>query len=108
MQLLEFLERERVGRLDRDDAIEDVDGTIVLSNLVSPDRGCLEQLCDLLRRIRQSRSPTQLDVDHLGPATRRAVVALELCHRLEVRAVDVEQMPPGVRRVVRLLQHLAV
>ena len=48
-----------------------------------------------------------LDVDDVGPLLLVAIDRLERVHRLEVGA-DLEQLPPGLGGVVRLLELLAV
>ena len=104
VQLLEGEEGVVVRRLDREDLLVRGRGAVLVADLVLPDRGDLEVLADLLGRVLVGLGPLHLDVDDLGPALLGAEQALERGHGLEVAGVDLEQLPPGVDGVVRLVE----
>ena len=107
MQVLELVERLVVLRVEGEDLLVRAPRRVRVLRLVAPHVGGAAQLLDFFRVVAEGLGALHLHVDDVGPALLGAVERLERVESLEVGA-DLEQLPPRLGGVVRLLQGLAV
>ena len=108
IELLELVRRRHVAGVDLQHALVDLGRRAAVADLVGPQRRDLHEHVDLLGRRRQRlRAPLE-DLDALFPARLLREQLLERRQRAEVVRVELEHLAPGVDRLLRAHEGLAL
>ena len=108
IDLLELQGGGQVLRVEREDPLVDVGRAIAVADLVLPHRRRLQQHLDLRRRIVERARLLLEDADALLPARLLREQLLERPERAEVAIVQLQNALPGLDRLLRPHQDLAL